>query len=130
MFAYFDQDQVAEHVKEILTEALNVIPIMINMLYDSNTPFSIPVGNGLDGLGKDLLVDQPEDHLDNRFISETVVQQIKAIKARRQLIFVTRNPNIPVLGDALEEGHETLLVYVAHLLLLFGGVLFDVPAIR
>lgn len=47
-----------------------------------------------------LLIDQPEDNLDNAFIYETVVRNIASVKARRQLIFVTHNPNIPVLGDA------------------------------
>jgi DNA repair ATPase RecN len=47
-----------------------------------------------------LLIDQPEDNLDNAFIYETVVRNIAEVKANRQLIFVTHNPNIPVLGDA------------------------------
>lgn len=47
-----------------------------------------------------LLVDQPEDNLDNAFVFETVVQSIKGAGLKRQLIFVTHNPNIPVLGDA------------------------------
>jgi ABC-type lipoprotein export system ATPase subunit/predicted nucleic acid-binding Zn-ribbon protein len=47
-----------------------------------------------------LLVDQPEDNLDNRFISQTVVDSVRRVKTQRQLIFVTHNPNIPVLGDA------------------------------
>lgn len=47
-----------------------------------------------------LLIDQPEDNLDNAFIFETVVQSIKGASQNRQLIFVTHNPNIPVLGDA------------------------------
>jgi energy-coupling factor transporter ATP-binding protein EcfA2 len=47
-----------------------------------------------------LLVDQPEDNLDNRFVCESVVESIRKVKTRRQLIFVTHNPNIPVLGDA------------------------------
>ena len=47
-----------------------------------------------------LLVDQPEDNLDNRFISEAVVEAILKMQSRRQMIFVTHNPNIPVLGDA------------------------------
>jgi ABC-type lipoprotein export system ATPase subunit/predicted nucleic acid-binding Zn-ribbon protein len=47
-----------------------------------------------------LLIDQPEDNLDNRFVFETIVESIGKIKRRRQLIFVTHNPNIPVLGDA------------------------------
>jgi len=47
-----------------------------------------------------LLVDQPEDNLDNGFIYETVVKRLRDIQRTRQLIFVTHNPNIPVLGDA------------------------------
>jgi hypothetical protein len=47
-----------------------------------------------------LLVDQPEDNLDNGFIYETVVSRVREVKNERQLIFVTHNPNIPVLGDA------------------------------
>jgi ABC-type lipoprotein export system ATPase subunit len=50
--------------------------------------------------GNPLLVDQPEDNLDNRFIYETVVANIHKVKTARQLIFVTHNPNIPVLGNA------------------------------
>jgi len=47
-----------------------------------------------------LIVDQPEDNLDNRFIFQTVVESIRHVKAKRQLILVTHNPNIPVLGEA------------------------------
>lgn len=47
-----------------------------------------------------LLIDQPEDNLDNRFVFETIVRSIQRVKKGRQLIFVTHNPNIPVLGDA------------------------------
>jgi ABC-type uncharacterized transport system ATPase subunit len=47
-----------------------------------------------------LLIDQPEDNLDNTYIYETVVEALRNVKQSRQLIFVTHNPNIPVLGDA------------------------------
>lgn len=47
-----------------------------------------------------LIVDQPEDDLDNRFITEGVVPRMRAEKQRRQFIFSTHNANIPVLGDA------------------------------
>lgn len=47
-----------------------------------------------------LIVDQPEDDLDNRFITESVVPSIREEKFRRQFIFSTHNANIPVLGDA------------------------------
>lgn len=47
-----------------------------------------------------LVVDQPEDDLDNRFITEGVVPRMREEKRRRQFIFSTHNANIPVLGDA------------------------------
>jgi hypothetical protein len=47
-----------------------------------------------------LIVDQPEDDLDNSFIYQTLVKSIRALKSHRQLIFVTHNANIPVLGEA------------------------------
>ncbi len=47
-----------------------------------------------------LLVDQPEDDLDNRFITEGVVPRMREEKQRRQFLFSTHNANVPVLGDA------------------------------
>lgn len=47
-----------------------------------------------------LVFDQPEDDLDNAYISESLIEGIKHVKLQRQLIFVTHNANIPVLGDA------------------------------
>jgi DNA repair ATPase RecN len=47
-----------------------------------------------------LLVDQPEDNLDNAFVYDTIVKALRAVKGDRQVIFVTHNPNIPVLGHA------------------------------
>ena len=47
-----------------------------------------------------LLIDQPEDNLDNHFIFETVVESILRLKSQRQMLFVTHNANIPVLGEA------------------------------
>ena len=47
-----------------------------------------------------LVIDQPEDNLDNHFIYETVVDSIRRLKTRRQMIFITHNANIPVLGEA------------------------------
>lgn len=47
-----------------------------------------------------LIVDQPEDNLDSEFIYKTLVPVIRAAKERRQVIVVTHNANIAVLGDA------------------------------
>lgn len=47
-----------------------------------------------------LIIDQPEDDLDNALIYDLIVKQIHENKNRRQLIIVTHNPNIVVNGDA------------------------------
>lgn len=47
-----------------------------------------------------LIIDQPEDHLDSEFIYRTLVPVLRQAKERRQVIVVTHNPNIAVLGDA------------------------------
>ena len=47
-----------------------------------------------------LVLDQPEDDLDNHLIYDLVVRQIRENKSRRQIIVVTHNPNIVVNGDA------------------------------
>jgi energy-coupling factor transporter ATP-binding protein EcfA2 len=47
-----------------------------------------------------LIIDQPEDNLDNHFIFETVVNAVQRMKKRRQMIFITHNANIPVLAEA------------------------------
>ena len=47
-----------------------------------------------------LLIDQPEDNLDNEFVHNILVKSVRDVKEKRQMIFVTHNPNIPVLGEA------------------------------
>jgi len=47
-----------------------------------------------------LIIDQPEDDLDNNFIFNSLIKHIGKLKEERQLIFVTHNANIPVLGGA------------------------------
>lgn len=47
-----------------------------------------------------IILDQPEDDLDNTLIYDLLVSQLKETKLRRQVIVVTHNPNIVVHGDA------------------------------
>ena len=47
-----------------------------------------------------LIIDQPEDDLDNQTIYEEVIKEIKSLKGDMQFIFATHNANIPVLGDS------------------------------
>jgi AAA domain, putative AbiEii toxin, Type IV TA system len=63
----------------------HTILLTIAMLAESNVP---------------LIIDQPEDDLDNAFIFKSVVATLRAIKERRQVVVVTHNANIAVLGDS------------------------------
>ena len=47
-----------------------------------------------------LILDQPEDDLDNQLIYGLIVTQLREVKRRRQAIVVTHNANIVVNGDA------------------------------
>lgn len=55
-----------------------------------------------------VIVDQPEDDLDNQTIYEDVIKLILTIKSKTQFIFATHNANIPVLGD-VEQIHACRL---------------------
>lgn len=46
-----------------------------------------------------VIMDQPEDDLDNQTIYEGLIKKIIELKSKRQIVFATHNPNIPVLGD-------------------------------
>jgi ABC-type transport system involved in cytochrome bd biosynthesis fused ATPase/permease subunit len=52
------------------------------------------------GTNRPLIIDQPEDNLDGGFIYSTLVPVLRRAKERRQVIIVTHNPNVAVLGDA------------------------------
>lgn len=47
-----------------------------------------------------LIIDQPEDDLDTKLISEMLVKELRNQKEKNQVIVVTHNPNIPVNGAA------------------------------
>ena len=68
-----------------LSKGQKATAVLLLLLLDSDAP---------------LVIDQPEDDLDNRFITEGVVPRIREEKRRRQFVFSTHNANIPVLGDA------------------------------
>ena len=63
----------------------HTILLTVAMLAETNVP---------------LVIDQPEDDLDNAFIFSSIVSTLRAIKERRQVILVTHNANIAVLGDS------------------------------
>lgn len=60
-----------------------------------------------------LIIDQPEDNLDNAMVGETLTRILADLKQQRQVIVSTHNPNIVVGGDAeqvvvldAEDGHR------------------------
>lgn len=55
-----------------------------------------------------LIIDQPEENLDNQTITAMLVPAIKAAKERRQIIIVTHNPNLAVVCDADQVIHARL----------------------
>jgi DNA repair ATPase RecN len=70
---------------EALSTGQKATAVLLLLLLESDAP---------------LVVDQPEDDLDNRFITEGVVPIMRQEKRLRQFVFSTHNANIPVLGDA------------------------------
>ena len=47
-----------------------------------------------------LVIDQPEDNLDNRLVGQVLTDILASLKEKRQIIVCTHNPNIVVNGDA------------------------------
>ena len=64
---------------------------------------------------KIIFIDQPEDNLGNRFISDELVSTIRQIKFKNQIFLVTHNPSIVVYGDAeniiIAENSENKISY-------------------
>lgn len=62
-----------------------------------------------------LMVDQIEDNIDNKFISENLVDSLRELKKKMQIILVTHNPSIAVYGDAeniiISENDEGVISY-------------------
>jgi hypothetical protein len=75
-----------------------------------------------------VIVDQPEDHLDNAFIVDTLIKAIAKRKSQGQLIFSTHNANIPVLGEAdlvVTLGSDGARGFVRHV-----GPLESTPSVK
>jgi ABC-type lipoprotein export system ATPase subunit len=80
-----DDDPRTWQTLEALSTGQKATAVLLLLLLESDAP---------------LIVDQPEDDLDNRFITDGVVPTMKDEKRKRQFIFSTHNANIPVLADA------------------------------
>ncbi len=47
-----------------------------------------------------MVIDQPEDHLDNAFVTSTLVETLRQRESGDQVILASHNANVPVLGEA------------------------------
>ena len=61
--------------------------LLLDMILQSNTD-------------KILILDQPEDDLDNETIYKSIVNKLRDLKLRRQLLVITHNANIAINGDS------------------------------
>jgi DNA repair exonuclease SbcCD ATPase subunit len=64
-----------------------------------------------------LVLDQPEDHIDNAFITDTIIKALEARASDGQIIVSTHNANIPVLGNAdlvVQMASDGRLGFVKH----------------
>lgn len=73
-----------------------------------------------------VIIDQPEDDLDNQTIYEDVIKLVRKLKPETQFIFATHNANFPVLGDS-EQIHSCS--YADEKIMLTSGSI-DSPVIQ
>jgi PHP family Zn ribbon phosphoesterase len=112
-----EQAQIWKEIDQLST-GQKATAVLLLLLLESDAP---------------LLIDQPEDDLDNRFIADVIVPTMREEKKKRQFVFSTHNANIPVLGDAeqivgltpvVDEGVECATIPEE----LCGSI--DTPAIK
>lgn len=74
-----------------------------------------------------LIIDQPEDDLDNQTIYDEVIKELIKLKGKMQFIFATHNANIPVLGDS-EKVLSCSFEDLSKIHMMAGSI--DTPQIR
>lgn len=66
-----------------------------------------------------IIIDQPEDNLATKYINDGLVKAIKNVKSTKQIILVSHNATIPMMGDAQQiiycENKMELSLFVHHL---------------
>ena len=105
-----DNSQILSRFKENYFELLTYkVEDEIIIEYDNKPLYSHSLGQRASALilfilaqqeNDILIIDQPEDDLDNQTIYDEVIKEIIKLKGNMQFIFATHNANIPVLGDS------------------------------
>lgn len=118
--AQVSDKRFAAHIAKLPPEALDRLDLWfpedsLNVEYSTSTDQQVfrPIHEGSPGQktaallafllsygDEPLILDQPEDDLDNHLIYDLIVTQLREVKRRRQVLVVTHNANIVVNGDA------------------------------
>ena len=72
-----------------------------------------------------LVIDQPEENLDNQTVVRTLVPCLKDAKKRRQIVVVTHNPNLAVVCDAEQIIHAEIHKEQGNEVCYIGGSIED-----
>lgn len=72
-----------------------------------------------------LMIDQPEENLDNETIALLLVPAVKFAKSHRQIILVTHNPNLAVVCDADQVIHSVIDKVAGNRITYSAGALED-----
>lgn len=114
----FDRIDTGQYSLSSKTDQKNAIKVLMNdyffdywhVVYDADTLDMMSTGKasfvilmlivGLSSSDAPILIDQPEDNLDNRSITKDLVSYLRSKKIERQIIIVTHNPNVVVNADA------------------------------
>ncbi len=73
-----------------------------------------------------LIIDQPEENLDNESVYHILVHFIKKVKEQRQIIIVTHNPNLAIVCDADQIIHMQIEKENRNTVKFYSGAIEDI----
>lgn len=111
---YLSRPKIKDNIdlfNKVYTSISNVNKVKYSIIHKNGKNFSalspgmkasviLDIILGYDGDNAPLIIDQPEDNLATNYINYDLVNSIKLCKRNRQVIMVSHNATIPVLGDA------------------------------
>lgn len=105
ILAYLNEKDIANVLVSKIEDVVE-FTLLDNGIYKSISELSIgqrctvALSVILENPSRVLIIDQPEDHLDNEFIAKTLIKAIQQRANLSQTILSSHNANIPVLGNA------------------------------
>ncbi|VDG30776.1 hypothetical protein (plasmid) [Lactobacillus alimentarius DSM 20249] [Lactiplantibacillus mudanjiangensis] len=102
---FFDKQRIYDYLY-----GLEFLDVRLRLTYNNRSLQELSAGEkglvllifylGLSQKNSPLVIDQPEDNLDNQSIFKHLVPYLRYAKNKRQIIVVTHNPNIAIAADA------------------------------